>query len=265
MKIVPFKSKHKSSPPKKQVTQQSKPVTTPQSVTPKVTTAVPQYKSTDILDKNPKSVSLKQGSNELDVIIRDEPPTMFITRDALRDLQYIIEILGIEGGALGTMRRVGKDLIVEHFLMMPQKARDTQVVFDFEGEKGSKWGLDLYKNDPELYNASMYNGVWFHSHVDMAAFPSAQDDKQMEEFCNELGWTEGLRIIGNKAGDLKVDYYNFEEGFEYHNIPWDIYDSNSEERHDKWEKIIDERITVPPPQPKVVTTTSFTPYTSVKG
>lgn len=50
--------------------------------------------------------------------------------------------------------------------------------------------------------------AWGHSHVNMPASPSGQDNIQMKEFAKQFSPDKTYRLIGNKQHQLRIDIYD---------------------------------------------------------
>lgn len=70
---------------------------------------------------------------------------------------------------------------------------------------------------------NIYNSIkcWGHSHVNMTVTPSGQDNQQMMEFVGDNDYF--IRIIANKKGSMKLDFYDYKSNIAYENIPYQVY------------------------------------------
>lgn len=86
-------------------------------------------------------------------------------------------------------------------------------------------GLELFATEilEQPNGIEIWNNIrmWGHSHVNMGLTPSAQDNKQMQEF-SQIGQEWFIRLIANKKGELCVDLFHYEKGLYFTNVPWEI-------------------------------------------
>lgn len=92
-------------------------------------------------------------------------------------------------------------------------------------------GLELFATEilQEPNGVEIWNNIrmWGHSHVNMGLTPSAQDNKQMQEF-SEIGQEWFIRLIANKKGELCVDLFHYTKGLYFTNVPWEILEDLEE-------------------------------------
>lgn len=92
-------------------------------------------------------------------------------------------------------------------------------------------GLELFATEilEQPNGIEIWNNIrmWGHSHVNMGLTPSAQDNKQMQEF-SQIGQDWFIRLIANKKGELCVDLFHYANGLYFTNVPWEILDTEDE-------------------------------------
>lgn len=145
-------------------------------------------------------------------------PTITISPDALIKMQIYVENCSEEVGWLGTAYKdEGENNIhISDVFLFDQEVHSTTTEITPEGlstfaEKilEEADGMDIWNNLK----------VWGHSHVNMSVSPSGQDDNQMSTFADG-GHDWFIRIIANKKGDMRVDFYSYELGVYFNDLPW---------------------------------------------
>jgi len=96
----------------------------------------------------------------------------------------------------------------------------TQVVTSVETDVTDAAMSDLIceYDDEGLDTSGLY--AWGHSHVNMQVQPSAQDEDQVSDFLDTQDRV--IRLIGNKAGRLRIDLYLKRFGIAYTNVPYEV-------------------------------------------
>lgn len=148
-------------------------------------------------------------------------PVVHIHDTALEKMQvYVQEAPGSdEIGWLGTVLREENDIYITDVYLFKQQVHGTTTEITPEGL--SEFGMELLSQPDgmEIWNNMK---MWGHSHVNMGVTPSGQDDKQMKEFA-QIGHDFFIRLIANKKGEMKIDVYDYANGFEFHDVPWFKY------------------------------------------
>lgn len=150
-------------------------------------------------------------------------PYVSIDEEAAHKMwQYVQQCKG-EVGWLGTTEVEGRNIIITDVMLFDQEVHSTTTEITPEGL--SKFATELMKKPDgmEIWNSIK---VWGHSHVNMHVSPSGQDNAQMRVF-SQGGHPWFLRIIANKKGDLKVDLFDYANGLEFIDLPWEIRPSAS--------------------------------------
>lgn len=159
-------------------------------------------------------------------------PSVTISDLALQKMFVYTSEVTDEVGWLGTVEDLGNNsyLISDTFLI-DQEVHGTTTEISPEGLASLGEQLLAMPDGFEIWNKMQ---MWGHSHVNMGISPSGQDDKQMKEFEGN-GYPFFIRLICNKRGEMKLDFYNYESGLEFHDIPW-----VREVKEDAYQKRIDE-------------------------
>lgn len=157
-------------------------------------------------------------------------PNIYINNTALLKMQIYIETCSTEVGWLGTAFKEDNDIVIEDVIMFEQNVHSATTEITPEGLAKFAERILQQENGMELWNNIK---VWGHSHVNMGVFASVQDNTQMEAFV-ESGHDWFIRIIANKKGDIKVDYYDYVNGIAFSNLEFYILMSKEEkDLHDK--------------------------------
>lgn len=151
--------------------------------------------------------------------VQGKTPYVFIQADAIAKMQAYVESCPDEIGWLGTAHKHRSDVVIEDVYLFDQEVHSTTTEITPEGL--SQFGEELLQRE-DVDGMSIWNSlkVWGHSHVNMGVTPSAQDNTQMDTFGNS-GHDWFIRIIANKKGELKIDLYDYENGIQYHDLPWE--------------------------------------------
>lgn len=147
-------------------------------------------------------------------------PYLLISSTALAKMRLYVEECTQEIGWLGSIQQVPDDkfcYIMDDVYLFDQEVHATTTEISPQGL--SDFGVAILQepNGMELWNRMC---AWGHSHVNMGVTPSGQDDAQMNTF-KSGGYPYFFRLICNKAGEIKVDMYDYSTGVIYTDIPWD--------------------------------------------
>lgn len=144
-------------------------------------------------------------------------PTVLISKIAAAKMFIYIDECKQEVGWLGIAHRENMEIFLEDVMLFPQEVHATTTEISPEGLATFGEQLLIHPNGMEIWNNIR---VWGHSHVNMAVFPSGQDDDQMKTFM-QGGHPWFLRLIANKKGELRFDLFDYQYGLIYKNLPWD--------------------------------------------
>lgn len=168
----------------------------------------------------------KERNNPTTIVkaIPSKIPQIIISADALAQMQVYTETCNDEIGWLGTVTPIQGGYFIQDVYLFEQEVHATTTEITPEGLQKFAEELLQQEDGMEIWNNLR---MWGHSHVNMPVNPSAQDDKQMNQFA-QTGQDFFIRIITNKKGELRVDVYNYKEGIQYLDVPWTEYASESE-------------------------------------
>lgn len=151
-------------------------------------------------------------------VIANKVPRIGIMSDALAKMFVYVDECSDEIGWLGTVKQINeKYYIIEDVFLFDQNVHGTTTEITPEGL--SEFAEELLKREDGL---EIWNNLkmWGHSHVNMSVTPSGQDDKQMKEF-GEIGHDWFIRLICNKKGDMKLDFFDYKHGIAFLDVPWE--------------------------------------------
>jgi hypothetical protein len=162
-------------------------------------------------------------------LVQSLTPHVYISADAINNMQLYVQGCADEIGWLGTAYKVGKDVHINNVYLFHQDVHSTTTEITPTGL--ATFGENILSN-PDVDGMEIWNNLkmWGHSHVNMACMPSAQDDKQMVTFA-ESGHDWFVRLIANKKGDMRIDLYDYTIGVAYNDLPWTITPSAQEQEY----------------------------------
>ena len=151
-------------------------------------------------------------SVEYSLINEEATPSIYLTPEADYKMRYYIDKTDKEIGWLGYVEELGNNtyVITDVFLVKQQvHSATTEILPDGLAQMTN----DLLSQGEE--GIKKYNSIkmWGHSHVKMSPTPSAQDNKQMEDFASNDYY---IRLIGNKEGVWNVSLWDFKN-----NLLWE--------------------------------------------
>jgi len=153
-------------------------------------------------------------------------PRVLFTPEAWDQQCFIVKECALEVGwfTLVTHYPESNVFVVDKIILPEQEVSPVET--DISGEHWAAATFELIQEGEDP--TRMYG--WFHSHVDMGVTPSGQDERQVEEFLEDLVDVPEvpafIRGIQNKKGDLKIDVYYMHEGYAFTNVEHGIYDPN---------------------------------------
>lgn len=165
-------------------------------------------------------------------VIANKVPRIGIMSDALAKMFIYVDECSDEVGWMGTVKQLNeKYYIIEDVFLFDQEVHGATTEITPEGL--SEFAEELLQREDglEIWNSLK---MWGHSHVNMGVTPSGQDDKQMKDFA-EIGHDWFIRLICNKKGDMKIDFFHYKLGITYLDVPWE--EIASEEEHSIQEEI----------------------------
>lgn len=160
------------------------------------------------------------------VFVGKHPPRIYITPAAYCKMLLYVELAKLEVGWLGTASRLkGGDFLIEDTFLLQQQVSAAQTELSVEGQ--SKLAEELAGRGDEGLEIINSMRFWGHSHVRMGTSPSGTDDQTMLRFRDDgLEWY--IRGIFNKLGRAEFTIYYFDLGFAVKDVPWDVYDPESQ-------------------------------------
>lgn len=150
-------------------------------------------------------------------VLKNHIPFILISAQALSKMYQYIQQCADEIGWLGTVRHTdANSYLIDDVYLFEQQVHATTT--EIKPDDLAKMAEELLQREDGV---DIWNNMkmWGHSHVNMGITPSSQDDKQMEEF-GQAGHDFFIRLIGNKKGEMKLDFYNYATGVVYLDVPW---------------------------------------------
>ena len=164
-------------------------------------------------------------------------PRVLIKREAMSKMQIYVDTVNDEVGWLGTASlntyETGREIVLEDVFLIKQEVHGTTTELTPEGLSEFAMEILALPDGTDTWNKMR---MWGHSHVNMGTSPSGQDDKQMKEFSN-IGHDWFVRLIANKKGDIRIDFYEYSTGITMLNLNWE-----AEEVEDEMAQAIEESI-----------------------
>lgn len=137
-------------------------------------------------------------------ILVDGVPKITLSRDFARRMKHIVDTTPTEVSWVGEVEGDPRaDLLVTNLHIMKQKVSSAT----FEEEDNAFVELKSRIGDA-VYKIRCHA----HSHVGMQTNPSGTDQKHTVDNWRELEVPFLIRMIANKKGDLRVDFFDFERG-----------------------------------------------------
>ena len=151
-------------------------------------------------------------------MLEQKAPTIRIDYDALLKMNAYVENCETEVGWLGRVEVVHGILFITEVYLFEQEVNGTTTEISPDGLQDFAEELMSEPDGMKKWNEIR---LWGHSHVNMSTHPSYQDDEQMLEFV-KTGHSFFLRLIANKKGEVRIDYYDFDKKICYQNAEWEI-------------------------------------------
>lgn len=137
--------------------------------------------------------------NRIDAL-KVELPRVYIPLETKQRLDLYIQCCDHEISGLGTVRRRGKDFVIDQIYLFEQNV--TAASTNLDPKDLSKFLVEIIGlgQDPEEIK------FWWHSHASMDVFWSSTDENTIALFKNQ--WM--ISLVGNKAGAylVRVDIYS---------------------------------------------------------
>ncbi len=183
---------------------------------------------------------MTRASPSTTVRVLELPPTVYFANRAMEDMRILVALCPEEVGWLGTARRVGRTFYVDEIFLPKQHAGPAHTTITTEGL--SQLMDELTRAGRAKLLDRMF--FWGHSHANMPADFSGQDDLQMAKLSRHSPWF--IRAVLNKYGDMKVDVFMREEGMAYLNVPWVVHAPVPKQRLAFWQERLALQMQSPP-------------------
>lgn len=146
-------------------------------------------------------------------------PKIVFAHDVMNKMQELVEQSSIEVGWLCEVEKADKNNYYVSAIHIPtQKAHASTTEIETEGLLEITNELLALEDGMERINNIR---LWGHSHVNMTPAPSGQDQQQMKLFVDN-GCDYFFRLICNKQGIMKIDFFNYKDGLVYSDINYEI-------------------------------------------
>ena len=166
-------------------------------------------------------------------------PKVLLSRDAYEDMFILVDELSKEIGWIGSVKRVGRDFLIEEIFLLDQESHSSTCEITTDGL--AEWAAEVLSSREDGMEVINSVRFWGHSHVHMGTSPSGQDDSQMEVFsesCDDFF----IRGILNKAGRMEFTIYLYEIGVEIHDVQWELWEPADESRRARWQELLAEKV-----------------------
>jgi hypothetical protein len=164
-------------------------------------------------------IARKSAKTTVDVM-EELMPVVYISTGALNKMQTYVDECLDEIGWLGTVvEHQPRVYLIEDVYLFDQEVHGATTEITPEGLSSFAEEILQQSEGIEIWNNLK---MWGHSHVNMGVSPSSQDNKQMETF-QETGHDWFIRLIANKKGELKLDFYDYKNGVIFTDVRWNEY------------------------------------------
>ena len=171
-------------------------------------------------------------------------PTIKITPDAYAMSMAYVDGCEKEIGWLCHVSEIGEEYVIDNCFLPEQEVAGAVCEFT---EAGS---AQIMTEVIQTEGIEYYNQIrcWAHSHVNMAARPSGQDNQQI------LKWKENdyfIMLITNKKGEFYAEFYDFKNKVAFNNLSVELYHPDQDRYNRKATEEIKKKVSdIKPPQPK---------------
>lgn len=143
-------------------------------------------------------------------------PTITLSRDFAREMKYLVNSTPTEISWVGEVEGDAREkLTITKLHIMKQKVSAAT----FEEEDNAFVELKSRVGDA-VYKIRCHG----HSHVSMGVSPSGTDQKHTVDNWRDLEVPYLIRLIANKQGDLRCDFFDFERGVNIECCKFEIED-----------------------------------------
>jgi hypothetical protein len=141
-------------------------------------------------------------------------PHILFKQEVLDDIHILTDEAAEEISVLGTVRKVGRNYLVNKVYLPPQTNSATSSKISTDDLAG--FSDDIVRDYPlqavDILNAIRFHG---HSHVNMNPTPSAADVEQLSLFV-ESCQDYFIDAIFNKGGRMEITLYLYDIGLKIH-------------------------------------------------
>lgn len=145
-------------------------------------------------------------------------PNVYITQEIIQKMEIIIDESSKEVGWLMEVKNEGNNYLIHEIHVPKQDVHGTTCEINSDGLTELATAMLEEEDGVDRWNSIL---AWGHSHVNMSAFASGQDDDQMKLFTDN-GCPYYIRLIANKKGEMLVDFFDYKLGVVYTNIGWEV-------------------------------------------
>ncbi len=140
------------------------------------------------------------------VAFLDNRYEVYILPEARAKMELYCDLSSEEIGWLAFVERTDVGFLITDCILLKQEVHATTTEIDPTAL------LEFWNNTPVEKQANIK--LWGHSHVNMAASPSGQDDSQMDYFKSGNDWF--IRLITNKRREYHIDVFDYKNGIKVH-------------------------------------------------
>lgn len=175
-----------------------------------------------------------------------KPPIIKITPDAYAMSMAYVDGCKKEIGWLCHVSEIKEEYIIDDCFLPEQEVAGATCEFTEAGT------ANIMTEVIQAKGIEYYNQIkcWAHSHVDMAARPSAQDKNQI------LKWKENdyfIMLITNKKGEFYAEFYDFKNKVAFNNLSVELYHPDQKSYNRKAAEEIKKKVSdIKPPESKFV-------------
>lgn len=164
-------------------------------------------------------------------------PKIFITKEARRTMEAIVNLSPQEVSWFGTVEVQGTEYLIDKIFLFDQEVNHSTTISEPEFiTKGFMEILDTH--GMETVNKIRF---WGHSHVDGGTSPSSQDNLQMKEF-KDNGCEFFIRGILNRKGRMELSLYLYKLGISLCDVEWSIAEEQEEDYTLKIKEELDKKV-----------------------
>lgn len=168
-------------------------------------------------------------------------PRVLVSREAYEDMHVIVEEASQEIGFLGTVRKVGRDFLIEEIFLFEQQVHSTTCEITPDGL--ANMAQELVTSRPDGMDVCNRLCFWGHSHVNMGTSPSGQDDVQLNELAGNANDGFFIRAILNKNGRMEFTIVLTALGLVIRDAAWELHEpAASEARRERWRREISAKV-----------------------